>query len=100
MAYERSAEIYLIFSRGERYGKLSVRLAKTKPAMNSGERFMKLDLIVPDKIFDTPQFAGKIRVPEDAAGTLEIDTSQMQDYFKKQFGLELTISKIEENEEK
>ena len=61
------ASFYLTVSRGG-----SIRLTKSKPNLKFNEISMKMELSVPDRIFERPTIKGEIRISDDAVAPAEL----------------------------
>jgi len=47
------------------------KMTKTPPAVKPNERSFVINVIVPDRLFQTPQFAGKLEIKEDDIETID-----------------------------
>lgn len=74
-------KIYLVMSKeGVR------KMTKNPPAVKPNERSFLISIEVPDKMFLTPQFAGKMEIKEsemDTIENLEFELNLLKDWGKK-----------------
>lgn len=103
MANDRQlqTECYLVFSRSgnKNWPKLSVRLAIKKPPLKAGEIPMKLNLVVPDRLFDTPQFSATLNIPDTIPNEVLLDIpDQIAKLVQESLGITLNIVKPEPEE--
>ena len=95
-----SAEVFLVFQRSGKYGKLAVRLTQKTPALDPGEISMRLKLSVPDALFDTPQFTAQIEVPSTIPSDIKISLpDDLSRLVKQHMGLDLEIKPTENGTE-
>lgn len=65
------------------------RMTKSPPAVKPDERSFAITLIIPDKMFTTPRYAGKLEVKEedlDIVEKFEFELNLMKDWGEKQNG--------------
>lgn len=63
------------------------RMTKGPPSVKPGERTFAINIILPDKIFELPQFSGKMEIKEEDINmieTLEFELNLMKDWSEKQ----------------
>ncbi len=95
---------YLIVKKtGSKYNaRYTVRVTKSTPALASNEIAMKVDIVLPDAVFDKPAFSAKIVVPEDAVSqpviTAEV-IDNVQEIIKQNTGFEVKLTLVEADEE-
>jgi hypothetical protein len=74
------------------------RVTKTKPSLRANEVAIKIELDVPDMLFQRPQLSAKIKVSEDRVSAPVIDATvidNIQETIKQQHGIDLTIALVE-----
>lgn len=87
---------------GSKYSpRAALRVVKTSPALEFNEIAMKLDIEIPDEIFDKPQLQASIKVPKEAVSQPVIDSEiidNVEQIIKTQtgFSVKLQLVPIEE----
>ena len=80
------------------YPKYSSRLTAGSPSLQSNEIAVKLNLELPDAIFDKPAFEAKVVVPDEAVSKPVIEASvidNVEDIIKKNTGFEVKLMVVE-----
>lgn len=78
------------------------RVTKTKPGLDWDEVTIKLNLNIPDALFDRPRLEASITIPEEVVKTevLSADVVEnVQEAIKTATGLEMKISVIQDEPE-
>lgn len=103
MANDRKleTECYLVFSKSGNRGwpKLSVRLAIKKPPLKAGEIPMQIKLVVPERLFDTPQFSATLEIPDTIPQDVRLGIpDQIARLVQENLGITLNILKPDSEE--
>lgn len=84
---------YLVLTK-KKYSSIRVRATAKKPATASNEVAIRLDLDIPDGLFEKPQLQAKIKI-DPAKGPAVIDADVIEnlaDIIKEQTGINVSIS--------
>lgn len=80
----------------------SARLTKGRPALDSDEIAMMLDITLPDALFRKPRLEARIDIPEEA-GQPEVITSEVVENVKEAIesatGLTISVNVVEATDE-
>jgi hypothetical protein len=82
--------------------KFSSRLTAGSPALSSNEIAVKLNLILPDAIFDKPAFEAKVVVPDEAVSKPVITADvidNVEEIIKQNTGFEVKLEIVEQDKE-
>lgn len=90
---------YLIVKKsGTKYApRYTVRVTKSTPALASNEIAMKVNLVLPDAIFDKPAFEAKVVVPDAAVSKPVISAEvidNVEDIIKQNTGFEVKLTLV------
>lgn len=90
-------EFWLIVNSGG-----SVHVRKTRPALDANEVSVKLNLSLPDALFQRPQLQADVSIDPDQVQTYPMETAIVQnikDAVKQATGMDLAITVVDPNEE-
>ncbi len=97
---------YLIISASKHYSygsyKAKVRLAERVPTLKGNEVSLRLQLELPDAMFERPQLEAKMSVPVDAVPEIKITsdvTDNIEKIIKETIGLTMNVSVVEQPED-
>lgn len=97
---------YLIISaQKSRYGGLreKTRLAERVPTLEGNEISLRLELDIPDAVFQRPQLEARMTIPDTAVKDINITpdiTDNISQIIKEATGLTMVVSVIKQEEEK
>ena len=77
----------------------AARLTNLKPCLSANEVSVKLEVNLPDALFQKPRLEAKIDIPEEAVGPSVLDANvveNVKDAVKQATGLDFSISIIKE----
>lgn len=79
----------------------SIKITKNKPSTNSDEIAVRLDLEIPDSLFEKPSLQVGISVPDLVKAGSEITAdvqANIADIIKRETGLTVSITAVEEDQ--
>lgn len=91
---------YLVIKRtGSRYAqRYSTRVTKSSPSLDSNEIALKINVVLPDTIFDKPLLEAKVVIPEEAVSKPAIEASvidNVEQIIKQNTGFEVKLEVVD-----
>ena len=80
----------------------SMRLTKGQPSINWDEVSIKINVVLPNELFNRPRLKADITIPKEAALPTEITAETVEDCkeaIKQATGLEMSITVVKPEEE-
>lgn len=77
----------------------TTKTVKSKPGLNWDEVSIKLDLVLPDSLFQKPQLTASINVPEDKVSPIEISSETVDNIktaIEQHIGIPVSINIVNE----
>lgn len=94
--------LYLCVKKSEHRYDPSFRVTKTAPSLDFNEIAIKLNLQLPDELFEKPTLTASIDVPKEAISSPVIETEvidNVQDIIKKNTGFEVKLTLVTPKDE-
>lgn len=88
---------YLIIGRRYRHTKPITRIASKAPNLKSNEICIKLNLKVPDELFEKPILNANISIPKDSVSVPVIEgevIDNISEVVNRELGIDLTVSVV------
>lgn len=95
---------YIVVKANKRYGRVhsvSSRLTKNRPSLEANEIAVKVNLELPDELFDKPQLEATVKVPKEAVSAPVIDAEvvdNVEQIILDQTGFHVKLEVIEADE--
>ena len=94
---------YLCIKKPPRYtNRASMRVVKTAPNLESDEIAIKLNIEIPDEIFNKPRLEASVTVPKDAISAPVIEAEvidNVQEIIKQNTGFDVKLTVVSANED-